>query len=43
MLQAVKRQEQLSAQLESAGDDMTRMQAILDELDKLNNKVGQCF
>eukprot|EP00967_Tisochrysis_lutea_P023951 scaffold27485_cov17-Tisochrysis_lutea.AAC.1 len=39
-LQAVKRQEQLSAQLESAGEDMARMQAILDELDKLNNKVG---
>lgn len=38
-IQAVKRQEELSAQLESAGDDMGKMQAILDELDKLNNKV----
>mmetsp|Transcript_4201 Transcript_4201/g.11356 ORF Transcript_4201/g.11356 Transcript_4201/m.11356 type:complete len:726 (+) Transcript_4201:1136-3313(+) len=38
-VRAVKRQEQLSAQLESAGEDMARMQAILDELDKLNNKV----
>ncbi|KAF5839957.1 P-loop containing nucleoside triphosphate hydrolase protein [Dunaliella salina] len=38
-VRAVKRQEELSAQLEGAGEDMARMQAILDELDKLNNKV----
>lgn len=37
--QALKRQEQLSVQLESVGNDMERMQALLDELDKLNNKV----
>ena len=27
-------------QLENSGDNMERMQSILDELDKLNNKVG---
>ncbi|KXZ43852.1 hypothetical protein GPECTOR_79g131 [Gonium pectorale] len=34
-----KRQEDLSLSLESVGDDMDLMQSILDELDKLNNKV----
>ncbi|KAG2431609.1 hypothetical protein HYH02_013302 [Chlamydomonas schloesseri] len=34
-----RRQEELSVSLESVGDDMDLMQSILDELDKLNNKV----
>ncbi|EFJ51883.1 hypothetical protein VOLCADRAFT_56598 [Volvox carteri f. nagariensis] len=34
-----RRQEELSMSLESVGDDMDRMQQILDELEKLNNKV----
>lgn len=38
--QIVKRQEAISRDLENVGDDMERMQALLDELDKLNNKVG---
>ncbi|KAG2485398.1 hypothetical protein HYH03_015884 [Edaphochlamys debaryana] len=34
-----RRQEELSMSLESVGDDMDLMQNILDELEKLNNKV----
>ncbi|GLI58502.1 hypothetical protein VaNZ11_000233, partial [Volvox africanus] len=38
-LKIKRRQEELSLSLESVGDDMDRMQQILDELDKLNNQV----
>lgn len=38
-VQVVKRQEAISRELESAGEDMDRMQALLDELDRLNRKV----
>lgn len=38
--QVKKRQEELSRALETVGEDMDRMQDILDELDKLNNQVG---
>ena len=37
--QVKRRQEELSVSLESVGEDMDLMQEILDELDKLNNKV----
>jgi hypothetical protein len=39
VLQVAKRRDAISQELESVGEDMDRMQALLDELDKLNNKV----
>lgn len=43
-VRVMKRQEAISREMESAGEDMDRMQALLDELDKLNAKVcdGGC-
>ncbi len=38
-LQVLKQQEVISKQLEEVGEDMERMQQLLDELDKLNNAV----
>ncbi len=38
-LQVQQRQAAISRELESSGGDMERMQALLDELDKLNAKV----
>ena len=35
----VKEQEEISVALEAAGDDMDRMQALLDRLDKLNSEA----
>ena len=41
LLQVVAEQERLSAELEHVGEDMDRMQDILDRLEKLNSQVMQ--
>eukprot|EP00197_Chlamydomonas_leiostraca_P006476 CAMPEP_0202869404 /NCGR_PEP_ID=MMETSP1391-20130828/12431_1 /ASSEMBLY_ACC=CAM_ASM_000867 /TAXON_ID=1034604 /ORGANISM="Chlamydomonas leiostraca, Strain SAG 11-49" /LENGTH=706 /DNA_ID=CAMNT_0049549717 /DNA_START=43 /DNA_END=2163 /DNA_ORIENTATION=- len=38
-VKVVKRQEAISRELENSGEDMVRMQALLDELDRLNAKA----
>mmetsp|Transcript_5166 Transcript_5166/g.11242 ORF Transcript_5166/g.11242 Transcript_5166/m.11242 type:complete len:696 (+) Transcript_5166:136-2223(+) len=38
-LKVTQRREQISVDLENVGDDMDRMQALIEELEKLNNKA----
>ena len=39
-VELVARQEQIQKELETCGDDMDRMSALVDELDSLSNRVG---
>lgn len=39
LVQVQARQAAISKELENSGDDMERMQKLLDELDKLNSRV----
>lgn len=37
----MKRQEAITRELEEVGEDMDRLQELIDELEKVNSKVGR--